>query len=95
MAIKLKDLDITAEDGTRVTGDMVKAWDDAYSAGHLPDGYKADGTVRVGRPKLYDGEMSTVTVRLPKAEKERLAREAKRRGVSLSSYVREVLETRA
>lgn len=95
MAVKLKDLDVVAEDGTRVTGGMVEAWEGAYGSGHLPEGYEVDGPVHAGRPKLYDGEMSTMTIRVPKAEKDRLTREAKRRGVSLSSYVREVLEARA
>lgn len=94
MAIKLKDLNVIAEDGTKVTGDMVEAWEDAYDSGHLPDGYEVDGAVHAGRPKLYEGEMSTMTIRVPKAEKDRLTREAKRRGMTLSGYVRHVIETR-
>lgn len=94
MAIKLDDLDVIAEDGTRVTGDMVEAWEDAYSSGRLPEGYEVEGPAHAGRPKLYEGEMSTMTIRVPKAEKERLAHEAKRRGMTLSGYVRHVIETR-
>ena len=82
-------------DGCEVTRDMVEAWDAAYSAGSLPDGYTFDGPVRVGRPRLSDGDMAVVTVRMPRAQKDALERDAGRRGMSLSGYVREVLAVRA
>lgn len=91
MAISLKELKVTAEGGAKVTGDDVSAWEEAYASGQIPDGYVAEGRAHAGRPRLYEGEMSTMTIRVPKAEKERLAREAKRRGLSLSSYVRDVI----
>lgn len=93
MAIRLEDLHVTTEGGAEIRGADVRAWEDAYASGRLPNGYMTEGHSHAGRPKLYEEEMSTMTIRVPKSEKERLTREAKRRGVSLSSYVREVIAT--
>lgn len=94
MAVATEDFVVIAEDGTRVTGEMVDAWEEAYSAGRLPDGF-VSGERHAGRPKLYEGDMATMTVRLPQREKDRLTREAKRRGMSLSGYVRDLIEASA
>lgn len=81
--------------GCEVTKDMIEAWDAAYTAGSLPEGYAFDGPIMSGRPRLFEGEMATMTVRIPRAQKEALERDAERRGMSFSGYVREVLAVRA
>lgn len=83
-----------AENGTAVTADMIGEWSDAYDNGKLPAGYAPDGPSRSGRPKLVDGEMATLTIRIPLAQKEALVRGARERGISLSCYARELLSLR-
>lgn len=92
-AIKLEDLNVTAEDGAAVTGADVESWEDAYAHGRLPDGY-ARGSVRPGRPRLSADVTETLTIRLAKGEKEQIKREAGELGMTASAYVREILAMR-
>ena len=80
-----------AEDGTPVTGAMVDEWCAAYENGGLPDGYEVAGLASRGRPPLHGERMSSMTIRLPQAQKAALEREAQKRGVPTSVYVRRLL----
>lgn len=84
-----------AENGVPVTGAMVDEWCTAYDHGELPDGYAVDRTATVGRPPLHGERMSTITIRLPKAQKAKLEDEARAHGVSTSTYVRRILTLRS
>lgn len=94
MIIKSNELPI-AEGGTVVNAEMLESWIESYDADELPEGYSFDGLVRPGRPKLIEGEMTTMTIRVPLALKKAICREAEEQGMTASGYVREVLSLRA
>ncbi len=83
-----------AENGVAVSQDLIDEWNDAYSVGKIPDGYEKAELVVQGRPRLFDEDMSTVTIRIPATQKEALKDEAAQRGVTISTYVREILAVR-
>ncbi len=83
-----------AEGGAAVNADELSAWAESYEAGELPEGYSFDGPVRPGRPKLIEGEMTTMTIRIPLALKKAICRKAEEQGMTTSGYVREVLSLR-
>ena len=80
-----------AQGGVPVTGVMVDEWCAAYENGELPDGYEAAGLASRGRPPLHGERMSSMTIRLPQAQKAALEKEARERGVPTSVYVRRLL----
>lgn len=84
-----------AEGGVAVSAEMLDSWVESYEAGALPEGYSFDGPVRPGRPKLIEGEMTTMTIRIPLAMKNAICKEAEDQGMTASGYVREVLSLRA
>ena len=49
---------------------------------------------KYGRPKLYDGDMETLSIRIPSSRKSALREEAASRGASVSDYVRGILALR-
>ena len=49
---------------------------------------------KYGRPKLYDGDMETLSIRIPSSQKSALREEAASRGASVSDYVRGILALR-
>ncbi len=83
-----------AENGVAVTEEMVQTWCEAYEAGEIPEGYDEASPVVQGRPKLFEGEMTSVTIRIPVQEKSALQQEAASQGVSMSVYLRGILEGR-
>ena len=83
-----------AQDGTPATGAMIDEWCASWDAGRLPDGYSVEGPTQVGRPPLHGERMSSITVRITHAQKDALEREARRAGISMSAYVRDVLSAR-
>lgn len=92
MVIRAKGFVGTAEDGSAVTGDMISSWDSAYTSGELP-GKVVSAERHAGRPRLVDDDMDTITIRLPKAQKEAVRRKAASLGMTTSGYVRKVLAT--
>ena len=82
-----------AEGGQEVTGEMIDKWCKAYDAGHFPDGY-VPCEISQGRPPLYGEKMSTVTIRIPEVQKTALEYEASTSGISLSSYIRNIIALR-
>lgn len=84
-----------SENGIAVTPEMLDEWCSAYESESLPEGYSYDGPTRVGRPRLTNEQMTTMTIRIPLSQKEALAKAAKEKGMSFSGYVREVLATRS
>lgn len=84
-----------AENGMPVTGAMVDEWCAAYDKGELPKDYVVEGVVRKGRPPLHAEKMSSITIRLPYAQKTALEHEARKLGVTTSTYVRRILSSAA
>jgi hypothetical protein len=41
---------------------LIEKWEDAYTNGELPERYEFDGQIKAGRPTMFDGEMTTLTV---------------------------------
>ncbi|MCB7038515.1 ribbon-helix-helix protein, CopG family [Eggerthella sinensis] len=50
------------------------------------------GSVTMGRPKLYDEELETISFRLPKSRIAAIDEAAKRRGESKSAFLRAAVE---
>ncbi len=73
---------------------MVDEWCSAYDAGRIPEGYDEADPVTRGRPRIFDSGMNTITIRIPAAQKEALKEEAAERGLTVSTYVREILAAR-
>ena len=79
---------------TKVPASKVDEWLEAYENGKVPEGYSFAGGVKYGRPKLYDGDMETLSIRIPASQKSALREEAANRGASVSDYVRGILALR-
>ncbi|MGN0070783.1 MAG: ribbon-helix-helix protein, CopG family [Atopobiaceae bacterium] len=84
-----------AEGGVPVTGAMIDEWNAAYDEGRLPDGYAVEGRASSGRPPLHGERMSSITVRIPQAQKLALEEEARAHGVSMSVYIRRLISLRS
>ena len=94
-----------AQDGTKVTGEMIHSWCADYDQEKLPKGYEFSGSVaeatreleeseKPGRPPLFGERMSSITIKIPIEQKKALQHEAQLAGASLSSYVRNIITTR-
>ena len=83
-----------AEGGIPVTGAMIDEWCAAYDKGELHEGYETEGVATRGRPPLHGERMTSMTIRIPYAQKEALEREAHEFGVTMSAYVRNILTLR-
>ena len=79
---------------TKVPTSKVNEWLEAYENGELPEGYSFTGGVKYGRPKLFEGDMETLSIRIPSSQKSALREEAAKRGASVSDYVRGILALR-
>lgn len=90
---KKKTIAVT-QDGQKITGETIDKWCKAYEEGRFPDGYVPSGDVSRGRPTLYGDKMSSITIRVPVVQKVALEREATSSGVSLSSYLRNIIALR-
>ena len=82
------------ENGQKITGEVVDKWCAAYEDGRFPDGYEPVGGIVRGRPPLYGDKMSSITIRVPLMQKVALEQEAIDSGVSLSSYLRNIIALR-
>ena len=79
---------------TSVPSSKVEEWLEAYENGRLPEGYSFTSGVKYGRPKLYEDDMETLSIRIPASQKSALRDEAKAQGASVSDYVRGILALR-
>ena len=70
---------------------LIEQWDKAYTDGVLPDGYVFDGGIKCGRPKLFDDEMTTLTIRIPVSQKSALCEQAKNSKTTMSEYARHLI----
>lgn len=50
------------------------------------------GEVTMGRPRLYDEDLATVSFRLPRSQIEAVAQTAKRQGISKSEFYRRAID---
>ena len=70
---------------------LIEQWDESYSKGELPDGFEFAGPAHSGRPKMYDEDMTTLTIRIPVSQKNALIKEAKKSKQSMSEYTRNLI----
>lgn len=71
-----------------VTEQQLDAMAEQYESGEWPDGH----TVVLGRPRVSDDELVSVTIKLPKTQLEIIDGEAKRLGKNRSAQMRDLLK---
>ena len=70
-----------------VTEEELDELAEQYENGTWPEGR----TVLLGRPRISDEDLVSVTIKLPKTQLEAIDSEARREGQSRSAYMRELL----
>lgn len=80
-----------AANGSSVTDEMIDEWCDALDNDKWPEGWKNRSKVVYGRPPLSAGGTATLSIKVPVAMKQAIAKEAKRHGTSTSNYARALL----
>lgn len=78
-----------ARDGTVLTDELLDEMAKEYEAGTWEGPL---GEVVMGRPRLFDEELETVSFRLPKSRVDALEAAAKRRGETKSDLFREAVD---
>lgn len=86
------DVVFTAMGAIPVTESMIEGIEQAYSEGRVPEGYDAESPVMWGRPRLYDEDMASITMRVPVSLKEKLERQAKDADMTMSALIRSILQ---
>ena len=71
-----------------VTGEELDKLAEQYESGNWPEGH----TVLLGRPRITDEELVSVTIKLPKTQLEAIDKTAKQEGKSRSAYMRNLLK---
>lgn len=80
-----------AANGQEITDAMIDRWCESYEKGEFPEGERTEGGVVMGRPPLSSDKTVTVAIKMPAGMKAALAREAEKRGTTMSAYARSVL----
>ncbi len=81
-------MDFRDKNGNIITDDQFDAMAEEYENGT----WSGIGEVTMGRPKLYDEDLETVSFRLPKSRIAAVEAVAKRRGESKSDFYREAVD---
>jgi hypothetical protein len=81
-------MDITTSDSKAITDEMLDKMAEDYENGT----WSGHGEITMGRPKLYDEDMETVSFRLPKSRIQAIEAVAKRRNESKSDFFREAID---
>lgn len=81
-------MEIKKADGTVVTDEMLDEMAEEYENGT----WEGHGEVAMGRPKLYDEDMETVSFRLPRSRVKAVEAVTKRRGMSKSEFYRRAVD---
>lgn len=77
-----------ADNGQELTDEMLNAMAEEYENGT----WEGVGKASRGRPRLYDEDMETVSLRLPKSRVAAINAVSKRRGVSKSDFIRSAID---
>ena len=77
-----------ADNGTVLTDEMLDKRAEEYEDGT----WSGHGEVAMGRPRLYDEDMGTVSVRLPCSRIRAVEAAAKRQGESKSDFFRRAID---
>ena len=81
-------MDQIAEDGTVMTDAVLDALAEEYEKGT----WHGHDAIHVGRPRLYDEELATVSFRIPKSRVDAIERIAKEHGESKSEFFRRAID---
>ena len=71
-----------------VTEEELDKLAEQYESGNWPEGH----TVLLGRPRISDEDLVSVTIKLPKTQLEAIDNGAKHEGKSRSAYMRNLLK---
>ena len=77
--------------GQVLTDETIDSWCEAYEKGEFPTGEHSVGPVVYGRPPRSQELTTTMTVKIPVGMKVALTKRAEKQGMTMSSYVRNVL----
>ena len=72
---------------------LIEQWEKSYSKGELPKGFEFSGPARAGRPKMFEDDMTTLTIRIPVSQKNAISQGAKKSKQIMSEYTRQLLST--
>lgn len=81
-------MEFTKKDGTPITDDML----DAMAAEYENGTWSGHGEITMGRPKLYDEDMETVSFRIPRSRIVAVEAVTKRNGMSKSEFYRRAID---
>ncbi|MEG2982363.1 MAG: hypothetical protein RR794_01765, partial [Raoultibacter sp.] len=83
------DMTFTAKNGVKITDEMLDRWAEAYESGNLPGKGRE---IVVGRPRLSDEELISITFKMPKSRLTKLDTTAKQLGETRSEFLRATVE---
>lgn len=78
-----------------VDEEMMQRWDNEIADGSFFKTGKWEAPIvhrPVGRPRAFDEDLTPITFKAPKSEVVRLKRVAKKRGISVSTLLRSLIE---
>lgn len=81
-------MDVRDKSGDVVTDERFDAMAEEYESGT----WSGIGEITMGRPKLYDEDLETVSFRLPKSRIAAVEAVAKKRGESKSDFYRRAID---
>lgn len=81
-------MEYRTESGELITDAMLDAMAEEYENGS----WSGHGKVALGRPRIYDEDMETVSFRIPKSRIAAVEAVAKRRGETKSEFFREAID---
>lgn len=73
---------IKAANGQEVTEEMLDGWCAALDAGEWPEGWENRGPVTVGRPRLSDEPLETITFKVSRSSAQTIRQAAEKEGES-------------
>ena len=86
---KLSDAELERKFG--VSSEQLSEWDEMACQGELVGEWSGDVVRGPGRPRVLDEEQVIISLRIPLSKKEELEKLSKQKGMTMSSFIRDVL----
>ncbi len=86
---ELSDAELESKFG--VSSEQLSEWDEMACRGELAGEWSSDVVRGPGRPRIMDEEQVTISLRIPLSKKEELEKVSKQNGMTMSSFIRDVL----
>ena len=83
-------MEISTENGTKITYEMFEKLADAYESGNWPG--VASGEITIGQPRLKEDDARAITFRIPVSKVVALDKLAETQGISRSEVLRKAVE---